>query len=380
MSRTLELGRAVLGSQSASLQLWLTTSITLSSQDESTNLKQLNPTQIIEDLLSGKYWVCRGNGLHLALELTVQGESLDCEKREQLARSITNAPVWRQLNLRASIPETWLDDALQEVNETVIRVNIDHLTTEARPSRPHRHRIGLNVPFADVSPPVAIPVMRLQSVKLDMAFLRSKAKPNAKKQKVSKKNDNPKAKPSFADLDPQVRVNPGTRQDGLSAAEAETICPQRDADIVGPSPETHIGDGKEAAPDTKQASEILADLLAARGEKRKMPPKSPVGNDAGSGMRSQEISEISKCIDAALRLSVCKGMVKLPQGIKLVTNNFMATLSEICPAVWRLQYLPVYAICLVWVSQTPTDGSRPWHRELISCPRLVAHSSELGRK
>jgi hypothetical protein len=337
------------------LQLWLTTSITISPQDELTNLPQLNQSQVLEYLLSGNCWVCRANGLHLALEFTVQGEPLDREEKERLAVSIVNAPVWSQLHLRASIPENNIGDAHQETGGKDIRVNIDHLRTAEQPSKPQPHRIGLNVPAADVGPPAGVSVMGLQSVKLHMAFLRNKAKSNAKKQKVDNGNASSEVNPS------------------------QTL---RDADFAESPPGCRHGDGKEVTlQSTMQASEILAELLATRGEKRKEPPKGTLKADTGSGTGSpEEICEISKYVDGALRLSVCKGVVKLPQGIKLVTNTFMGTLSEVCPAVWRLQYLPVYAFCLVWATLAFTNPSRPCPKEPISFRRLVDHSVVLGQK
>jgi hypothetical protein len=302
----------------SSLQLWLTTSITISSQDESTNLQQLTPAQVLEYLLSGSCWVCRGNGLHLSLELTVQGDPLVDEEKQQLATSIVNAPVWKQLHLLGSIPEIEMDVSLRNTDGKYVRINIDHLRTEELP-RSKLHRIGRNVPFADVKPPAGIPVINLLSVAMEMAILRNNTKPNAKKQKV----DNSKKRQSLSDATPS----------DIATIEAPVT--------------THTKYGQNTVPSTMEASKILTELLTTRGEKRKLSTNTLTKNDAGSSRISQEdMCEISKCIDGALRISACKGAVKLPQGIKLLANTFMGTLSEICPAVWRLQYLPVYAVCV----------------------------------
>jgi hypothetical protein len=91
--RTVELGRAVISSMQAQAQLWLKTLITVSPQHNSLTVEQLNQQNFLELLSSGKAWVCRGNGLHLVLELCVAGQPLGHIEKEQLALSIVKAPV-----------------------------------------------------------------------------------------------------------------------------------------------------------------------------------------------------------------------------------------------------------------------------------------------
>jgi hypothetical protein len=92
MSRTLELGRAVL-STAHSHQLWFTTLITISPQHEATNLLHIKQNDLIDQLLTGIFWVRRGNGLHLVLEVTVEGEPLERDEQDKLTQSLINAPV-----------------------------------------------------------------------------------------------------------------------------------------------------------------------------------------------------------------------------------------------------------------------------------------------
>ena len=93
MSRTIELGRAVLDSSTAKLQLWVTTLITISPQQDSTNVQHLSPQALLELLLSGNVWVGRGNGMHFVLEITANGEPVGSRHLGELAEQIINAPV-----------------------------------------------------------------------------------------------------------------------------------------------------------------------------------------------------------------------------------------------------------------------------------------------
>lgn len=93
MSRTIELGRAVLDLPSAQLQLWFTTLITVSPQQNSIDIQHLNEQALLYLLLSGNTWVDRGQGMHFVLELTANGEPLGRTDLGALAKQIVNAPV-----------------------------------------------------------------------------------------------------------------------------------------------------------------------------------------------------------------------------------------------------------------------------------------------
>jgi hypothetical protein len=93
MSRTVELGRAVLSISEPPSQLWLTTLITISLQHDSLDLQQYNRPELLKFLLSREVWVCRGHGMQLALNITLYGEPLGTKERDDLAESIVDAPV-----------------------------------------------------------------------------------------------------------------------------------------------------------------------------------------------------------------------------------------------------------------------------------------------
>ena len=93
MSRTVELGRAVLFSPNTSQELWLTTLITILPKQNETYLQQLRSASLLEKLSSGYIWVGRGHGMHLELTLTLGQEPLDRRQLQSLAENLLGAPV-----------------------------------------------------------------------------------------------------------------------------------------------------------------------------------------------------------------------------------------------------------------------------------------------
>jgi len=93
MSRTIELGRAVLDSSVTQLQLWFTTLITISPQQNSIDIQHLKQTALLEYLSSGKVWVSRGYDMYIELEITNDGEPLGQRELHILGQQIINAPV-----------------------------------------------------------------------------------------------------------------------------------------------------------------------------------------------------------------------------------------------------------------------------------------------
>lgn len=86
--------------QSANIELWLTTLITLSpdtnnpaAQNASINLQTLDTDTLLNYLSSGNVWVKRGNGMHMSFNCTQLGRPLDSRDLRQLGDCIVNAPV-----------------------------------------------------------------------------------------------------------------------------------------------------------------------------------------------------------------------------------------------------------------------------------------------
>jgi len=93
MRKSIELGRAVLSTTTANFELWLTTLITISPQQQCTNLEQRDAASILSLLSSGDVWVGRGQGLHIDLDITLRGQPLAEEQLQQLSEALLEAPV-----------------------------------------------------------------------------------------------------------------------------------------------------------------------------------------------------------------------------------------------------------------------------------------------
>jgi hypothetical protein len=93
MRKSIELGRAVLSTSTANFELWLKTLITISPQQQCTNLEQRDAASILSFLSSGDVWVGRGNGLYIDLDITLSGKPLADKQLQQLSEAILEAPV-----------------------------------------------------------------------------------------------------------------------------------------------------------------------------------------------------------------------------------------------------------------------------------------------
>ena len=93
MSRSLELGRAVLCSPALTLELWLTTSITISLMQGRSDLQQLKSAELLKMLSSGDFWVCRAVGLHVRFHLTLRDELFPPPQLQIVTDTLLKAPV-----------------------------------------------------------------------------------------------------------------------------------------------------------------------------------------------------------------------------------------------------------------------------------------------
>jgi hypothetical protein len=93
MSRTIELGRAVLSSPATDHELWLTTSIAIASKEGATYLQQLTSANCLDALTSGILWVNRGHDMHIEMRLTLCGETLPHKQLQDLTNAVLRAPV-----------------------------------------------------------------------------------------------------------------------------------------------------------------------------------------------------------------------------------------------------------------------------------------------
>lgn len=97
MSKSIELGRAVLSSPATNHELWLTTLITVSSTEDATYLQQLTSSQCLDVLMSGNTWVKRGQHMHIEIRLNLHEVSLPDKQLQDLADAVLHAPVGAML-------------------------------------------------------------------------------------------------------------------------------------------------------------------------------------------------------------------------------------------------------------------------------------------
>ena len=93
MSRSIELGRAVLSSPATDHELWLTTFITISPKRDATYLQQLTSAEYLDALTSGTVWVSRGHDMHMEIKLSLRDEPLPNKQLQDLADAVLDAPV-----------------------------------------------------------------------------------------------------------------------------------------------------------------------------------------------------------------------------------------------------------------------------------------------
>jgi hypothetical protein len=93
MTKTVEVGRAVLTSSKQTLELWLTTLIDISPSQQATNIEKLSSLCLLQCLSSGNVWVSRGNGMRIELVLSVRGAPFPKRQLQELRNKITQAPV-----------------------------------------------------------------------------------------------------------------------------------------------------------------------------------------------------------------------------------------------------------------------------------------------
>ena len=120
MSRSIELGRAVLGSPALKHELWLTTLITISPKQDAAYLQQLKADQCLEMLASGGLWVGRGHVMHVDLKITIRKEALSPHQLQDLAEAILQAPVGAATALTAlpCLPTADMEPADVEADPT----------------------------------------------------------------------------------------------------------------------------------------------------------------------------------------------------------------------------------------------------------------------
>lgn len=336
MSRSVELGRAVLHAPTAHHELWLTTLITISPKQDSPYLAQLTPVQCLKALASGLLWIDHGHDMHVNLELTVNNEALPHKQLQTLTNAILQAPVshthissplpsnqikvWQQLMLRPALPSNSIRDS------GTIRLNISHATVARKEVGQKHHRLFSDVPATDIGPPEGVISVSLHSVRLCLDILETGPR---RKLVVPRSNSS---------------------SDERIKAEDKTMMPF-DVDSAG-SASSH--DAPKPVP-----------FDASRKRKRSVTSMSPTPlklprrhadsdeRDMRVDLSSQSAHSLSSMmqfqvnvramVDSALRLCIRGTISKYPNGLKAKANTFRLGLADVAPALWRSGYIDVWS-------------------------------------
>ncbi|KAF2794658.1 hypothetical protein K505DRAFT_360864 [Melanomma pulvis-pyrius CBS 109.77] len=339
MSRTIELGRAVLDLPSAQLQVWFTTLITVSPQQNSIDIQHLDKQALLSLLFSGDTWVGRGQGMHFVLELTVNGEPLGRTDLDSLAKQIVNAPVWSQLNMCPSLSMDEMRDGTVLLDDGKLRINIKHVQGDTNIEPKPCHRIFSSVPFADVVPPKGVPNLGLSSIRFAMEFIKIQRPPKTTRSKQTKKSD--RIDTPNTNIEESEIINP--RKVPLTYETEDT---DDDDDDILSYEDALLHEGDEAS----NQIPVTARPEAAHGvsiqnkKKRKRPLTDPRFELASTEPPSLlELAELEMLTDAAMRLAVCNILPKRATGLKARANTFIGGLADIAPTLWSPGYLPAFS-------------------------------------
>ncbi|KAJ4357873.1 uncharacterized protein N0V89_002450 [Didymosphaeria variabile] len=335
-ARTVELGRAVIALQSANIELWLTTLITLSpdtirppAQQNSVDLQNFEATDLLEHLSLGNVWVRRGNDMHMFLDCTKLGRPLDSHHLQQLGDSIVNAPAWKRFGLCLSLPLNY------EPTYGKLRVNIDHYDPIEKPLT-NADNSSASAFGTDIRPPEGIPILHLESIEIIMAICETKNRAMARKRPKRKA-----AKPvsDFGEVEVFFEdANPN----------AESSCK---SDLLrGPGFQSKPADQGDYTRVQARSSETPSNLNF------EMKPGSPnrgkrKGHTTSSELAAIEIPDpalsqserIMVLTDAGLRYSICLHLRGSTANLRVKANTFIYGLSNVAPALWRAGYIS--ALC-----------------------------------
>ncbi|KAF2127246.1 hypothetical protein P153DRAFT_387792 [Dothidotthia symphoricarpi CBS 119687] len=332
MPRTIELGRAVLSSPATNLELWLTTLITISPQQDSTNIDQFSSASLLVLLSSGDVWVGRGNGLHIDLHLTLRGEPLAHRQLQELANNIVKAPVWEQLKLRPSIPA----DAMQ-TNRTLI-INIGH-SDDGSSETKAPHRVLSNVPAADVRPPEGVPKISLDRVRFLMEIFETKQRlqPTRPKRVKMIPGGNIVTFSSLSIFGPDhnnesddILVEPSPAASLLQRESLTSTC----------LPVASLVKRKRKRSSTYMDLKPAASSLHDPTHDRPPPTSSNLRSSTLAETNDSDLVGIEVMIDGALRLSASGSLsTRSSNGVKIKANTFSQSLMEVAPILWSPGYL-----------------------------------------
>jgi hypothetical protein len=357
MSRTIEVGRAVLTSSAQHQELWLRTLITISPSQHSIDLEQLSPHIILNLLSSGNVWVGRGHGMRVEIGLTWRGETFPQQELHELVNNIVQAPVsslswitvhietltlsqvWSQLKLKPTIP----NDVL--LQDGVACVVVSHYDDDGLDARQKAHRAVNNTPAADLSPPDSVANVQFQVVRFSMDILESRQRPQLTRSNTSLVESCSISQQDDPDIEKDLELDMLSHKTTLLdyGVNAETATHPFSPAMVPSKSKRKRSDVRAST--RKSPSLVLSFVRDSR--KQKLPATiTDLPLDALATLSKEQVEEIHILTDAAMRLSIC-GVSKSFSGIKIKANTFGVCLADVAPALWRPGYLGVCNVIMI---------------------------------
>ncbi|CAI6338226.1 unnamed protein product [Periconia digitata] len=323
MQRTVELVRAVISATEASLELWLTTYITLSPKQHCLDIEQLSAPALLNFLKSGEVWVYGTERMHLVLDISLRGEPMDLYDTKALAAAIVDAPAWCQLKLSPSLPVEY-----GQISNQSIHINLDRSPNDVEERAKKCHRITAKVV------PDGIATLALHSIRFHLVILENMSKGSGQRQQ----KPNPKSTPTLF----QGMTDAEHENNDLTPVLSEELLDVRDdsneeilftTSSPAPMPRPRKRKRSVSLPDVHV--EGLADMPCnIRRHDTYDTPLSLCDTPERSESRL-----LSHMVDAAVRFSAFTSLKGATGGLKVKANAFPTRLADIAPVVWRPGFL-----------------------------------------
>jgi hypothetical protein len=226
-------------------------------------------------------------------------------------------------------------DAITEPG--TVHLNISHANGVGLQDEQKRHRLFTDLPAADVRPPDGVPSVALQSVCLTMEILETSPR---RKATSKRSNTSPGAHKSMGVEEENsdcLLYDMASFKDASHGGDIDRI-----STLTSPDPSRKRKRPATDSPLTIPPLQIHG--AAASKQSRRRPAtdsfvqrSSPPDPGEGSFNRV----EIDNIVDGALRLSICGGLGKSANGLKVKASTFRLGLTDVSPALWRNGYLSV---------------------------------------
>ncbi|TID15559.1 hypothetical protein E6O75_ATG07887 [Venturia nashicola] len=363
MSAELDLGKLHLTLAKSELELHSTTTVLLSrpeTQDDASGRLQLDLHTVKRN------WIQRGSGLQLQVKVFIEGKAPTPALLQSLNSIICKSQVWPQLGLTASPVTLAQDSSERPCNETVT-VALSHDANSREQPRDTVHSLCYTIPATDVAPPAGLKVLGLDVVRLELNIGRT----INKKRRIQRKQmeavrddkcqrDEPNLHQSSMLFESVLPM--ATKEDTLlgeaptdsgydslfstqksnGEGEAEmllvgTSAIEDDEDDMLDVPSASLSSCFGSYSDMQTFTEDAPILVKSNMRKK----RSASIHDVRDELEPLAISPgcITSLIDAVLRLSVEEKPWRLPQGLRVRSNNLLTRLSDISPVLWNPGYL-----------------------------------------